>query len=57
MSTNNYLRYLTEELTKYYNQPKEERKMKRKEKGSESKSFYNTWFGIIPFSFRILIKK
>lgn len=57
MTTNNYLRFLTEELMKYFNQPKEERKMKRKTRGSKSSYYFNRWFGIIPFSFRLFIKK
>lgn len=55
MSANNYVKFLTEELVKYMNQPKEER---RKEREQHADSFpLNRWFGVLPFSFRLFIKR
>jgi len=57
MSTNNYLKFLTEEIVRYFNHPKDERKKKRKDE-RQTKAFYmNRWFGLLPFSFRLFIKK
>lgn len=56
MSTNNYLKFITEEFVKYFNNPKEIRKKRREEK--QEQTFYsNRWFGVIPFSFKMFLKK
>lgn len=56
MSTNNYLKFITEEFVKYFNNPKEIRKKRREEK-QEQTIYSNRWFGVIPFSFKMFLKK
>ncbi|MCM3738747.1 YqzE family protein [Oceanobacillus luteolus] len=56
MSTNNYLKFMTEEIVRYLNSSKEERKV-RKEAGKQSDSaILNRWFGVLPFSFKLFIR-
>ncbi|MDQ0161366.1 YqzE family protein [Aeribacillus alveayuensis] len=57
MSTNDYLKFITEQVIKFMDTPKEERKIQRKKRKSENPSFLNVWFGIIPFSIALSIKK
>ncbi|GGN63916.1 MULTISPECIES: YqzE family protein [Oceanobacillus] len=56
MSTNNYLKFITEEIVKYMNSPREERKERRKTDKQEESVVLNRWFGILPFSFKLFIK-
>lgn len=54
MSTNSYLKFLTEEFVKYLNSPKENRKEKKME---EKDPLLNRWFGVLPFSLKLLIRR
>ncbi|MBY0096397.1 YqzE family protein [Mesobacillus maritimus] len=57
MKTNDYVKYLTQTVVKYAEQPKEERVKIRVERKSEKSPFLLRWFGIIPYSFMLLIKR
>lgn len=57
MKTNDYVKYLTQTVVKYIDQPKEERrKMKQAKKEAEA-TFLFRWFGILPFMLMSSIKK
>ncbi|GIO23148.1 YqzE family protein [Oceanobacillus sp. J11TS1] len=50
MKSNDYIRFLTEEMMKYMHLSAEEKK-ERKQKKKTSNPFYsNRWLGVIPFS-------
>lgn len=49
MKTNDYVKYMTEQLVKYMDTPKQERKeMKEKRKELKPPSRIYQWFGILP---------
>lgn len=50
MNTNDYVKYITQTVVKYIDQPKDERKKIREEKKNEKESFLFRWFGIIPYA-------
>jgi hypothetical protein len=57
MKTNDYVKFLTQTVVKYIDQPKAERdrvKMVRKE---EKEPFLYKWFGILPYLFYYSMKK
>lgn len=56
MTGNNYLKFMTEEIVRYFNNPKDVRKRKREEERMEQSVYLNRWFGVLPFSFRVFIK-
>ena len=56
MSTNNYLKFITEEIVKYMNSPREERKERREADRQEGPVVASRWFGILPFSFKLFLK-
>ncbi|MBT2693436.1 YqzE family protein [Bacillus sp. ISL-55] len=57
MKTNDYVKYLTQTVVKYIDQPKEERrKMKQAKKEAEA-TFLFRWFGILPFMLMSSMKK
>ena len=56
MSTNNYLKFITEEIVKYMNSSREERKERRETDKQEESVVLNRWFGILPFSFKLFFK-
>ncbi|WP_404333237.1 YqzE family protein [Mesobacillus maritimus] len=57
MKTNDYVKYLTQTVVKYAEQPKEERVKIKVEKKSEKSPFIFRWFGIIPYAFMLLLKR
>ncbi|WP_407268371.1 YqzE family protein [Radiobacillus sp. PE A8.2] len=60
MSGNDYVKYMTQEVVKYMDTPQEERKKKRRERKQERRAdtpLSNRWFGLLPFAFKLLIKK
>lgn len=56
MSANNYLKFITEEFVKYFNDPKDIRKKRREEGRLERSVYQNSWFGVLPFSLKLFIK-
>ncbi|GEN87389.1 MULTISPECIES: YqzE family protein [Oceanobacillus] len=50
MKSNDYIRFLTEEMMKYINLPTEEKKERKQKKKSSNQLYSNKWLGIIPFS-------
>jgi hypothetical protein len=57
MKTNDYVKYMTQTLVKYADQPKDERKRLREERKQAKASFWYRWFGILPYIFYIEVKK
>jgi hypothetical protein len=57
MSTNDYIKFLTQQLVQYMDIPSTERKQQRKMKKNNQSPFSHRWFGIIPFSVKMLFKK
>jgi hypothetical protein len=47
MSSNDIVKYLTQEFVRFIDTPKENRKKKQKE------SWASRWFGMIPMSFKV----
>lgn len=57
MSTNDYLKFVTQQIVSYIDSPKEERLNKRLQKRTNQAPFQNRWFGMIPFATMLLLKK
>ncbi|MED4400913.1 YqzE family protein [Metabacillus fastidiosus] len=58
MSTNDYVKYVTQQLVKYMDTPKEERKQKKEEKKKvDVQPYSNQWLGILPFAFKLMVNK
>ncbi|WP_242218764.1 YqzE family protein [Bacillus cereus group sp. BfR-BA-01380] len=50
MSTNDYIKYVTQQFVSYMDAPKEDRKQKRQQRREEREPFLNRWFGMLPLS-------
>ncbi|MFN2745355.1 MULTISPECIES: YqzE family protein [Bacillus] len=58
MKTNDYVKYMTEQLVKYMDTPKDERKqMKERRRESKPSSRIYRWFGILPVGCAMLFKR
>jgi DNA-binding transcriptional regulator YbjK len=57
LSTNDYVKYMTEQFVRYIDQPKEERRKLREQKKQEKTPFLNRWFGMIPLAILLLFKR
>ncbi|PLR76486.1 YqzE family protein [Bacillus sp. V3-13] len=53
MKTNDYLKYITQNVVKYIDQPKEMRKRIRDERKETKQPFLTRWFGILPYLFQL----
>lgn len=49
MKTNDYVKYITQTVVKYMDQPKDERKKNRIEKRESKPDFIYRWFGLVPY--------
>ncbi|MFY4776296.1 YqzE family protein [Metabacillus sp. RGM 3146] len=56
MSTNDYVKYLTQQVVKYMDTPKEERKQQKRKRKDEKSPLMSKWFGVLPFGFILLFK-
>ncbi|GGA68286.1 YqzE family protein [Ornithinibacillus halotolerans] len=56
---NDYVKYMTEQVVSYIDQPKEVRKQKRLEQKANSQMLPigNKWFGALPFAIKSMFKK
>ncbi|PFK33147.1 YqzE family protein [Bacillus cereus] len=50
MSTNDYVRFVTQQFVSYMDAPKEDRKQKKEQRRAEKAPFLNRWFGMMPLS-------
>ena len=44
MSTNDYVRFVTQQFVSYMDAPKEDRKQKKEQRRAEKEPFMNKWF-------------
>jgi hypothetical protein len=56
MSGNDYVKFMTQEIVKYMELPHEERR-KRKKGRKKEQWISGRWFGLLPFAFKLLVKK
>ncbi|MGR5984971.1 YqzE family protein [Bacillus cytotoxicus] len=54
MSTNDYVRFVTQQFVSYMDDPKEDRKQKKERRRAEKAPFLNRWFGMMPLSAALL---
>ncbi|GER68368.1 hypothetical protein BpJC7_27580 [Weizmannia acidilactici] len=57
MSTNDYVKFMTQTVMQHISTPKSERQQKRNQKKEEMPPFVERWFGIIPYVFSFLKRK
>lgn len=57
MSTNDYVKYMTQQIVSYIDCPKEERKSRKAERKHASEPLLTRWFGMIPFAMMLLLKR
>ncbi|AEH47244.1 YqzE family protein [Parageobacillus thermoglucosidasius] len=57
MSTNDYVKFFTQQLVTYMDLPKEERIKKRMQRKREKPPLSYRWFGLIPISLRLLFRR
>ncbi|KIQ95619.1 hypothetical protein LH47_00254 [Anoxybacillus thermarum] len=61
MAGNDYVKFMTEQVVKYLDQPKDERKRQKQEKKQLKKQqkqpFLYRWFGVIPYAIMLLFKR
>jgi hypothetical protein len=57
MSTNDYVKFVTQQFVRYIDQPKEERIQQRRKRKEERDSFIHRWFGVIPFAIMMWYRK
>ncbi|MEI3606813.1 YqzE family protein [Pseudogracilibacillus sp. SE30717A] len=55
MSHNDYVKFITEQIVSHMNKTKQERKVQKQNNSTLSVS--NKWFGIFPFTLKLLLKK
>ncbi len=56
MKTNDYVKYLTQTVVQYIDQPRDERKKLRQEKRDGREDFLYRWFGIVPYALMLKFK-
>ncbi|MRS10023.1 YqzE family protein [Bacillus anthracis] len=56
MSTNDYVRFVTQQFVSYMDAPKEDRKQKKEQRRAEKEPFMNKWFGVMPLSATLLYR-
>lgn len=57
MSANDYVKFVTEQIVKYIDTPKEVRVQRKAERKNAKTPFLTKWFGILPMSLSMLMKK
>jgi hypothetical protein len=57
MSTNDYVKFVTQQIVSYIDQPKVQRKAEKKAKKENKPSLKYHWFGMIPLALSLLFKK
>ncbi|RLQ98250.1 YqzE family protein [Falsibacillus albus] len=57
MSTNDYVKYITQTFVKHFDQPKSERRELRSKRKDERPPLLYHWFGVIPYAFMMIFKK
>lgn len=57
MSTNDYVKFITQQFVSYIDQPKEQRKETKLQRKSERAPLSSHWFGIVPLAFSLIFKR
>ncbi|WP_084278794.1 YqzE family protein [Anoxybacteroides tepidamans] len=57
MSTNDYVKYVTQQFVRYMDEPKEERKKRREARKQEKPPLLYHLFGMVPFSLKLLFRR
>lgn len=57
MKANDYVKYITQTVVQYIDQPRDERKKLRREKKEQRASFMYRWFGIVPYVFMLQMRE
>ncbi|WP_174734148.1 YqzE family protein [Mesobacillus harenae] len=57
MKTNDYVKYITQTVVKYIDQPKDERKQTKLAKKETKPPFLFRWFGVVPYAIMAIFKK
>lgn len=56
MSSNDLVRFITEQVVTYFDRPKDERKELRTQKKLAKPPFSNRWFGMLPMALSLFFK-
>ncbi|RDI41168.1 YqzE family protein [Falsibacillus pallidus] len=57
MSTNDYVKFITQTFVKHFDQPVAERREQRSIRKDQRPSLLFQWFGVIPYAFIMMFKK
>ncbi|MBO9129672.1 YqzE family protein [Bacillus sp. 165] len=57
MSTNDYVKFVTQQFVTYMDSPKADRQQKRAQKRMEKEPFLVRWFGVLPLSVALYYRK
>lgn len=57
MSTNDYVKYMTQQIVRYMDTPKEERKVRKTILKKERQPLVSRWFGVLPAAVMLFMKK
>ncbi|WP_377888531.1 YqzE family protein [Alkalihalobacillus sp. R86527] len=57
MSSNDLVKFMTQQVVSYMDQPKEERVNNRAERKATKQPFLFRWFGVIPMAISMFLRK
>ncbi|MGE6258998.1 YqzE family protein [Heyndrickxia sporothermodurans] len=57
MSTNDYIKFITQTFVKHFDTPKLDRKQIRIQRKEEKAPFLLRWFGLLPYSVLMIFKR
>lgn len=57
MSTNDYVKFVTQQIVSYMDQPKEERKRLKQARSQTKSPALSRWFGILPIAVMMMFRK
>lgn len=57
MSTNDYVKFVTQQFVAYMDSPKSDRQQKREQRKREREPFLVRWFGILPLCITLYYNK
>ncbi|MFC2948186.1 YqzE family protein [Virgibacillus sediminis] len=57
ISGNDYVKFVTQQLVQYMEQPSSERKKKKEEIHQDNPFYVNRWLGMLPFAWKTIRRK
>ncbi|MDQ0156407.1 protein-arginine kinase [Robertmurraya andreesenii] len=57
LKTNDYVKYITQTVVQYIDQPRDERKKIKQARKEEKEGFWFRWFGMLPYVFTSVLKR